>query len=243
MKIVVFDIWGDLGHFRVPYTTSSPLTFPIPPKTAIYGMIGAILGYDKDNCLENFQNKRWEIAIGIKNKIVTTRIPENFINTKEVKLFARMPKGKLCRTQINMEFLKEPYFRIYVASREEIELKRLENYLIEHRSKYTVSLGISECLANFKYIGTFSAEKVSNNNFVEISSIIPLNYLENDSNRIDFLQEGAKYLRIHIPVEMKPDRELIESEDFIVEVTGKTVKVKLNNYLTIQELNENIILF
>ncbi len=242
MKIVVFDIWGDLGHFRVPYTTSSPLTFPVPPKTALYGIIGAILGYDKDSYLEKFQNNNWKFAIGIKREITTIRIPENLINTKVVKMFARMPKGKSCRTQINFEFLKNPYFRIYAVSSKKEELYKLEKLLREHKSKYTVSLGISECLANFKYIGTFEGVKKNRNDYVEISSIIPLSCL-NDFKHISLLKEGRKYLRIHMPKEMKPDRELVESEDFIIESSGKPIDVKLEKYFEIEKLKENIVTF
>jgi len=241
MKIVVFDIWGDYGHFRIPYTTSSPLTFPVPPKTAIYGIIGAILGYDKASYLDNFQDKRWKVAIGIKNEVVSTRIPENFINTKSVKLFARMPIGKSCRTQINMEFLKNPYYRIYVTSTCEEELLRLSKHLKAHKSVYTVSLGISECLANFKYVGTYSGE-IKYSDFTEISSILPLSLVQNAS-RINFLTEGTKYLRIHLPLEMKDDRELVESDDFILEVTGKGIKADLEKYIRVVELEENIVLF
>lgn len=242
MKTVVFDIWGDLGHFRVPYTTSSPITFPIPPKTALYGILGAILGYDKDQYLEKFQEEQWRIAIRIKRKIQTIHIPENFINTKEVKMFARMPKGTSCRTQINMEFVKKPYYRIYVTSENTNELLRLEKLVKEHKSIYTVSLGISECLANFKYVGSFRAEEVRENDFAEIASIIPLENLD-ESQKIDFLQEDTKYLRIHIPLEMKPDRELIKSGDFLLEANGKSIKAKLKSFVRVQELNENIVWF
>ena len=44
MKCLVFDIKGDYGHFKKYYTTSSPLTFSIPPRTTVSGMIGALIG-------------------------------------------------------------------------------------------------------------------------------------------------------------------------------------------------------
>jgi len=242
MKLVVFDIWGDLGHFRVPYTTSSPLTFPIPTKTSLYGIVGAILGYDKRNYLEKFQNKNWKFAIGIKNKISTVRIPENLINTKVAKMFARMPKNKSCRTQINFEFLKNPYFRIFVTSSEQEELNRMEDLLKEHKTTYTLSLGLSECLANFKFIGSFETSEIPTQNFVEIHSIIPVKLIK-DPNQVNFLREGKKYLKIHIPTEMKPDRELIESEDFILEAYGNPISVKLDSYIPIDKLKENIVMF
>ena len=47
-KIIIFDIWGDYAHFKKPYTTTSPLTYSIPSRTALTGIIGAIMGIRKD---------------------------------------------------------------------------------------------------------------------------------------------------------------------------------------------------
>ena len=48
-RVIVFDVWGDYAHFRKNYSTSSPLTYSFPPRTALSGLIGAIAGLDKSN--------------------------------------------------------------------------------------------------------------------------------------------------------------------------------------------------
>jgi CRISPR-associated protein Cas5h len=243
MKIIVFDLWGDYAHFRVPYTTSSPLTFPIPTKTALYGLIGAILGYDKNEYLKKFNGDKWRFAVYLKKPIKKIYIPINFINTKEAKLFARMPRDKSCRTQINMEFLKEPNYRIFVNSENEDELNNLKELLKNHKSNYTVYLGISECIANFKFIGDYNDnDEVTNiNDYMEISSIIPTSQI--NDGKIDFTFNDLKILKVHIPTEMKPDRELIESQFFILEANGKKIKAQVKNYVRVEDLDENIIFF
>jgi len=153
-----------------------------------------------------------------------------------------MPKNKPCRTQVNLEFLKEPYFRIYVTS-ENNRLTELKDLLKSHKSTYTVSLGLSECLANFKYIGLFGLEKrQANDKPVEIASIIPLNQLTKPL-QVDFLSENSKFLKIHIPLEMKPDRELIKSGYFLIEANGNPIKLKSGECYHVKKLNENIFLF
>jgi CRISPR-associated protein Cas5 subtype I-B len=53
-KFLVVDIYSDYGHFRKYYTTSSPLTYSIPPRTAIVGIISSIIGFGKkDNTGKN----------------------------------------------------------------------------------------------------------------------------------------------------------------------------------------------
>ena len=247
-KILVFDIWADYGHFRVPYTTSSPITYPVPPKTAIYGIIGAILGYakridDKNVYLKYFQDEKWKVAISIKNPIKTVYIPENFIDTKRAKLFGRMRKDKPSRTQINLEFLKDPFYRLYITSSDTYGLTELKSYLAEHKTVFTLSLGLSECLSNFKYIGFFEYEEMNTDeDYVEICSIIPFENLLN-SNQINFLEKSSKFLKIHLPLEMKPDRELIKSGYFLIEANGNTIKYKKGKFFHVKELNENILLF
>lgn len=241
MKILVFDLWGDYGHFKVPYTITSPLTLPIPSKTALYGIIGAILGYDKNNYLNHFQDKTWMFAVGLNNPIAKTHIAENLINTKAVKVFARMEKGKSCRTQIRIEFLKNPSFRLYVSSKDDAEFTRLEEMLSLHKTAYSVSLGISECLANFNFIGSFDGmPQCGNDNFIDLNTVLPLSKIQS-SDQINFLISDRKYIKIHAPLEMKPDRELISSENFLIESNGKNISVKHTNYLTIKAVASNII--
>lgn len=243
MKILIFDIWGDHGHFKVPYTTTSPLTHPVPSKTALYGIISAIMGYDKRNYLNYFQNKSWLFGIGIRNPVTKTHISENLINSKVAKMFSRMEKGKSCRTQIRFEFLKEPCFRIYVHTKDAEKINLLESFLMSHKSTYTLSLGLSECLANYNFVGSFQAiQKCENKKFIELHSILPLHMI-NDSSQLEILKEDRKYIKTHLPLEMKPDRELIESGDFLIEANGKPISVSLESYIEISELSENVILF
>jgi len=47
-KLLVFDISGEYGHFRKFNTTSSPLTYSIPTHTALAGILGAIIGIERE---------------------------------------------------------------------------------------------------------------------------------------------------------------------------------------------------
>ncbi|MEW6070945.1 MAG: CRISPR-associated protein Cas5, partial [Candidatus Thermoplasmatota archaeon] len=44
MEPLVFTIKGQFAHWRKWFTTTSPLTYSFPPRTAVIGLIGAILG-------------------------------------------------------------------------------------------------------------------------------------------------------------------------------------------------------
>ena len=46
MKTIIFDLQGEMAHFRRPDTTSTQLTYPFITPTAIKGLVGAILGIE-----------------------------------------------------------------------------------------------------------------------------------------------------------------------------------------------------
>jgi CRISPR-associated protein Cas5h len=62
VKVIVFDIWGDYGHFKKFHTTASPLTFSFPPPTAVIGIVAAILGIDKENYWDTFSHDNTRLA-------------------------------------------------------------------------------------------------------------------------------------------------------------------------------------
>lgn len=245
MKIIVFDIWASYGHFRTAYTTTSPVSYPLPPKTSIYGILGAICGLDKIEYLNYFQNNECSIAIKINNSIKKVHISENLINTKIVNknnYFARMPIKGSPRTQIKIEFLKDPGYRFYIKLKNEKLAEKLIQNLQSHKTQYSLSFGLSECLANFQYQGTFEEKKYKKSKmWVDISSIIPQEVIVSTGD-LNLTESMKKYMRTHLPLEMKPNRELIKTGDFIFEVDGKTIQAKCN-YSNIEKLNENVIFY
>ena len=54
-KLLVFDIGSEYGHFRKFNTTTSPLTYSIPTRPAITGLLGAILGIERETSPGKFR--------------------------------------------------------------------------------------------------------------------------------------------------------------------------------------------
>ncbi|MBK8664241.1 MAG: CRISPR-associated protein Cas5 [Ignavibacteriales bacterium] len=83
MKTLIFDVTGEFAHFRKFNTTSSPLTYLIPTRTAVAGLLGAIVGFGREEFYEYFLREKAEIAIQAKNKLTKQGYAFNLINTKE----------------------------------------------------------------------------------------------------------------------------------------------------------------
>lgn len=231
-KFLIFDIWGDYAHFKKYYTTSSPLSFSIPPRTALVGLISAIIGKGKGEYLPLMTKDKAEIAVRILNPIKKVRITQNLIDTKG-GYWRPVKRGNLTgRTQIRFEYLKEPKFRIYFRHSDEDIYNLLKINLEDHKSVYTPYLGISELIADFVFLSECAiSEKLNGKEFVDIHSVIPLN----KDTKVDLLQYGKKYFKERIPVEMLPGRIVTEYQEVLYEIEGKTIRakvkdaVKLNN--------------
>lgn len=63
MKIIIFELWGKFAHFRKFYTNSSSLSYSVPPRTTIEGIIAAILGYERDSYYEKFNPDNLYVAV------------------------------------------------------------------------------------------------------------------------------------------------------------------------------------
>lgn len=235
MKVLAFEIWGDYGHFRKFYTTSSPLTFSFPPPSTIAGILGAIYGVGKDEYLKVFSLDRCKIALKIVNPVKKVRMGINLINTKGGFWTLYSNEYHEPRTQIRTEFLKDPYFKIYFIH----EDKKIYKTIAEHKSTYTVSLGLSELLADFKYIGEYDLEQKSDNEFVELQTpIVETNLIQNGLE----IERCKKYFKEKMPIKMNQERIVEKYDDVIFEPDGKTIKAKVKNYYRLEN-GENIAFF
>ncbi|MBM7624058.1 type I-B CRISPR-associated protein Cas5b [Sporohalobacter salinus] len=230
-KLLLFDIWADYAHFKKYYTTTSPLTFAIPPKTTLYGIVGAILGLDKEEYLDYFQDGKCNIGIEIKNPIKKTRINLNLINTKSAKLMSRIDN----RTQIKTEYLKDVRYRVYFQHQDDEIYNKLKKYLFEHKSVYSISLGLSENLANFEFIGEYEVAEIDNNeDWIDVASVLRVDSDYLSKGDIDFSQGDREYYSDKVALEMKPDREVTDYGQIIFEGNGKSIRAKPKKYYELE---------
>ena len=166
--VIAFDVWGDYAHFRKYYTTTSPLTFSLPPRTALMGIVGAISGLKKDEYIPALAGDRAHIAVSIVHPAKKVRIAENLIDTNTALLMSKIKN----RTQIRLELVKDPRYRIYVSLQDTALHNRLKEMLVAHKCVYTPCLGISELIASFSYVKEYAAEVRAPEKHVNIISAL-----------------------------------------------------------------------
>lgn len=215
MKVLVFDIIGDYAHFRQPYSTTSSLTYAVPPRTAIFGLIGAILGIDsggfgKSNHFEILENVNLKTSVRILNPIEKIRFNMNYINTKD------SPKSS--NIQVPVEMVKAPAYRIYVSGEEKFLIK-LKNMIENKQSYYTPYLGISELIATTRYVGFYEARSVFGK--VKVDSIV---YLLEGTKLV--LEPDLKMFKETHAFSMNNERHVTRYVEIAYEIGGKGITVE-----------------
>ncbi len=220
---IAFRLWGDYAHFKKHYTTTSPLTFEIPPPPTLVGMISAIIGLDKNEYLSKFNHAEdFQIAVCIDKPIKKVRWTQNLIDTK--RHFWKIHN----RTQIRTEFLKDPCYTIYFSHKNKEIYDQLKENLRHHQSVYSISLGLSELLANFEYLGEFKLTKNSDKDWIDLNSVLPYSELVDD-HTIDF-GLNKEIFKVNYPIFMEPDRVVSKREDILFERKAQTIRCKLKQF-------------
>jgi CRISPR-associated protein Cas5h len=219
--VLAFDLWGPYGHFRKIYTTTSPLTYSIPPRTAVTGLIAAILGIDKNEYLKHFSKEDANIAIQILNPVKKVTLSQNLIDTKTA---GKMMNEIKQRTQIRFELLKDPKYRIYVKHSDAGLMKKLTDYVKEHRSVYTPCLGLSEHIANFSLNDLYESENFDTDEIIRIATVIPEKRIKEIKIEDDF-----EYVQENLPNEMTPKRVVTEYSSIILEQNTRAIKASVEN--------------
>jgi len=239
MKLIVFDIGGVCAHFRKFYTNSSSLSYSIPSRTTVAGIIAAILGYERDSYYEIFSCSNLNIAI---RKMSKTRKIMQSLNYMKATTTTELVCPKE-HTQIPFELVvgdNGVKYRIYVSHKDDEIMRRLYESLKNKSSIYPPYLGAAPFCASFELIGTYEAEeRIGDNNFVEISTVISQNNIADKGLK---LVPGVSIFKDRMPREFGHGREIRETASYIYDENLNPLLVKVKySYYVIKETGENIL--
>lgn len=219
-KVVVFEIWGAYGLFKKPYSPMSPVSYPIPPPTAIFGMVGAIAGWDKKEEEYLIRINSGEVAVGVRvmKPVQKFRAALNLLDTSES---FRLKEGR--RIQIPFEFLKNSHYRIFFwHANEDRVMKPLRRALESSRPIFTPCLGLANCLADVEYKGSIQVSCKPGGEKIKMTCVVPL---EDGKPVIHYDLSGRRLSRITVPSRMAPDRQVLKYQELVVGEEGNGQKI------------------
>ena len=117
MKTLCFRLYGDFGHFRPYYTTSSPTTYSLMPPTSIFGVLGAVLGLDRnENAYYRVLTEAGtKVGIGPVHRIRKMSLGINLVNTKGNYWIPTDKNSSGPRTPTRYEYVVKPDYLIFIS--------------------------------------------------------------------------------------------------------------------------------
>ena len=152
MKGVLFELKGNWGHFRKPETNNNPLTHDFITKTALIGLIGSVLGIEREEMKELFPQLSEDLLYGVCVKKAVKKESWAFTLRYVVDLMQKAPK--------QMEFLKNPENTIALALKDENSSAIFDDLVAaiqNNEAKFTPVLGLHNCPAEIELrsVGNF----------------------------------------------------------------------------------------
>ena len=143
MSIISFDLEGDFAAFKDPSVTTNQTVTIIPSKSALIGIIGALLGIKRSNSIQN----EWyckEYLDLFKSTSVGIRLRNN---PEKLTYYTNHRSLKEAKTKpFKSDLRVSPCYTIFVKSTDEINSLLLQKF--EEKSfVFSPSLGHSYCIA------------------------------------------------------------------------------------------------
>lgn len=226
MKFLIFDISGKFAHFRKYETNSSSLTYYVPPRTSIYGLIAAVMGFERDSYYEMFTPEKSKIGVQILSKNRKMLQTLNYLKIISKTHFRRPEES----TQIPFEVLtneKEVRYRIYFWHEEEELLGEMERRLNQRQFFYTPCMGAApfQCMLKKKEADTELLDSVKES--MEICTVTRIREIIEES--VDFYTKPLRLSREKMPRYFNNERYLQETESYLMETGGQCIKMQVTN--------------
>lgn len=156
LPVVVFRYRARFGHFLRAEASVSALTYPVPPRTALMGMIGAVLGLPKDTPQVELGESRIAVRGAVPqthwHRVKLRKDPPAALSMK-IKQGAKGQKNPApeMATLNKQEWLFKPDYEI-VASLPGTHHGGFTDRLRNRRWHYQPCMGLSEMLADLEFI-------------------------------------------------------------------------------------------
>lgn len=226
--VLVFRVKGQFAHWRKWFTTTSPLTYSFPPRTAILGLIGAIIGVQRDEVPERFPLQATKTSVSLLTRIVKDRLPETWYHSPIRIIGRKIDLNKATEIfRANLEVVRYPHYRVIFGHEDGKLMAELAARLKEKRWFYPPYLGIMGFLADIEFENEDEAEELEGNK-IDLNSILPL---DEDSPSLELSPSGNYIKEERPPLEVFPGRKFNYLKMAYIESTAQPLSLKVKEGL------------
>lgn len=226
MDLLIVKLKGRFAHFRKFYTNSSSLSYSIPPRTTLAGILAAILGYERNSYYKIFSKDNLKISLKVDKN--TRKIVEsvNYIKATSPKAILEPSE----HTQIPIEIVTGNdgvQYTLFISHKSKKLMDELEDRVKNNKYVYAPYLGSApfNCVLNF--VNRVEVEESEALEELEIATPIDSKHIVEGS--LNLLEGSFKFLKERMPVEFKEGREISNNAAYIYEESGKPIKLKIKS--------------
>uniref|UniRef100_A0A7C5V276 CRISPR-associated protein Cas5 n=1 Tax=Caldicellulosiruptor owensensis TaxID=55205 RepID=A0A7C5V276_9FIRM len=227
MKFLVFELKGKFAHFRKFYTNSSSLSYLVPPRTVIEGIIAAILGFERDTYYEVLSSENLFVALQKIEKTYKIVQTVNYIKataSNELKT----PKE---HTQVPLEILAGYNgcvgFRVFAFHRDEKIYSLLKTKLESGKSEFPIYFGSVPFAAKTEFLGEFEAYKWEDSR-AGILTVLDTGLIKSLNLNLEYSSELA-LMKDRMPCDFDKDRFATNVKTYIHDENLNAIWVDLDS--------------
>ena len=235
MELMGFQLKGYFAHFLRAEASASAMSYPIPPRTVILGILGAVLGLPKDEP---------QVVLEPANIAIRGKVPQTHWHRVKLRKDPPAPLPRVIKktqkvdkktapekaTLILQEWLFKPDYTIWVSVPEPYN-RRLKERLEQRRWYFTPSLGLSEMMADIEYLGLNGCSPLPEGTY-DIQSVFPRNAGALDMEQI--FERGLVIHSLQMPRSVTSDR-VFSHCSYFVERDARAVPVNTKQAYKVED--------
>jgi CRISPR-associated protein Cas5h len=249
-KVICFKISGKFAHFRKFYTNASSLSYLVPPRTVIIGLLGSILKLHRDSYYDLFNEDDCKISAAIAPTAVIKKTTQsiNMLHLDYYKKF--LVSGKTgfksmhspCKVELLMSipdgFIQ--YLVFLAVPPGSTFFPGLEKKLKQGDYGFGIYLGQRQFRAYAEYLETYSSDEIhfpQESDYLD-SLCLQENVLEISGNHevhIVIEQIPIHMKQVSDPKKISPGRESSVVKRVLFERNGKRMYGRFKNCCQIGE--------
>lgn len=230
-----------MAHFRKVYSNSSSLSYIVPPRTTVVGIIAAVLGKERDSYYEEFNKNDCNIGVKINNKANRIMQSVNYLKINSSSEFRYYKE----HTQVPFEILvgeDKVSFRVYFNHKNPHIMKELTERIIENKYVYPPFLGSAAFSCYLKFVDFIEKVEELKADKIDISSIVPSENIKRVF--IGDVKEKIRLCKEKMVVDFNKNRGGIDIVSYIIEENGNNIKIETEKpvyKIQYQNVDENIV--
>lgn len=225
LPVVVFRYRARFGHFLRAEASVSALTYPVPPRTALMGMIGAVLGLPKDTPQVELRESRIAVCGAVPrthwHRVKLRKDPPAAL-AMTIKRGAKGQKNPApeMATLNRQEWLFEPEYEVIVSLPHTFQ-EEFSERVRGQRWHYQPCMGLSEMFADLEFVSEGAAELLPPESVVLCESVARRTEGTSvDGRRTVEGDTPLAMLPLRMPREVTPKR-VFSHADYLIERSGR----------------------